>query len=177
MAPILQAYARCVGENTSGALLDIPEIPLEILDEEMKLERGYISSLENLHKALVLYLWLSYRFAGFFINQAMAFYVKRLVEEKIDKMLAEYSSSQEIREKIRRMREEALRQISKLNEPVAEPDDSQAQIEMPDAPLVPDEVPAQGPEGQESQSADPHIAEQRHGVDKLAEPTSGASPP
>lgn len=137
MPEILAAFARCVGDNSSGALLDIPETPLDILDEEIKPDRNYMERLESLHKALILYLWLSYRFAGVFINQAMAFHVKRLVEEKIDKMLAEYSSSPAIRERIKKMREDALRQISKLNEPLAKPDDSGFQMEMPDAPLLP----------------------------------------
>ena len=138
--PILAAFARCVGDNSSGALLDIPEIPLDLLDEDSKPDRSYMARLEALHKALILYLWLSYRFAGVFINQAMAFYVKGLVEERIDKMLAEYSSSPGIEERIRKMREEALREISKLNESIAESDDSRVQIEMPDAPLLPDGV-------------------------------------
>lgn len=149
MPDILAAFARCVGDNSSGALLDVPEIPLDILDEDIKTNRNYMERLESLHKALILYLWLSYRFAGVFINQAMAFHVKRLVEERIDKMLAEYSSSPAIRERIRKMREEALRQISKLNEPVAESDDSRFQVEMPDAPLLPDGVPDQGQDFQQ----------------------------
>lgn len=140
MPAILAAFARCIGDNSSGALLDIPEIPLDILDEDIKSDRKYMERLESLHKALILYLWLSYRFAGVFINQAMAFHVKRLVEEKIDKMLAEYSSSPAIRERIRKMREEALRQIGKLDEPVAESDDSRFQMEMLDAPLLPNGV-------------------------------------
>ena len=177
MAPILRAYARCVGDNTSGALLDIPELPLKVLDEDVKLEKSYIVRLENLHKATVLYLWLSYRFAGVFIDQAMAFYVKRLVEEKIDKMLAEYSSSPAIREKIKRMREEALRKISTLNESVAEPDTSQEQIEMLDAPSVPDDAPTQGPESQEAQSASPQFEGQPHTIDDWTEKSHAASQP
>lgn len=140
MPSVLLAFARCVGDNSSGALLDIPEIPLDILDEEIQANRDYMSRLESLHKSLILYLWLSYRFAGVFINQAMAFHVKRLVEERIDKVLAEYSSSPAIRERIKKMRDEALRQISKLDEPVAESDDSKVQIEMPDATLLPNGV-------------------------------------
>ena len=108
MDVILAAFARCVGENSSGALLDIPEMPLDILDEEITLNRHYLERLEMLHKALILYLWLSYRFAGVFINQAMAFHVKELVEERIDKMLAEFSASPQVRCKIRKIREQAL---------------------------------------------------------------------
>ncbi len=141
MPGILAAFARCVGDNSSGALLDIPEIPLDILDEDIKADRNYMARLESLHKALILYLWLSYRFTGVFINEAMAFHVKRLVEEKIDKMLAEYSSSPAIRERIKKMREEALRQISNLNERVAESGEPRVQMKLLDTPLLPDEVP------------------------------------
>ena len=149
MPSVLAAFARCVGDNSSGALLDIPEIRLDILDKPIVANRDYIANLESLHKTLILYLWLSYRFAGVFINQAMAFHVKKLVEERIDKMLAEYSSSPAIRERIKKMRDEALRQISKLNEPVAESDDSGVQIEMPDAPLLSEGVFDQGRESQQ----------------------------
>ncbi len=149
MPGILAAYARCVGDNSSGALLDIPEIPLDILDEEIKADRNYMARLESLHKALILYLWLSYRFTGVFINEAMAFHVKRLVEERIDKLLAEYSSSPAIRERVKEMREEALRQISKLNEGVAESGESRVQMKLLDTPLLPDGVSDQGQEFRE----------------------------
>ncbi|KAF6230965.1 hypothetical protein HO173_010873 [Letharia columbiana] len=156
MPAILAAFARCVGDNSSGALLDILEIPLDILDEDIRPDRAYMERLESLHKALILYLWLSYRFAGVFINQAMAFHVKRLVEERIDKMLAEYSSSPAIRESIKKMREEALRQISKLNEPVAESDDSSVQMKLPDAPFLPEGASDQE---QSSQQKDARLEE------------------
>ena len=121
MGLILSAYARCVGDNSSGALLDIPEVPLDVLDEEIRPREGYMGRLEILHKALILYLWLSYRFPGVFINQDMAFYVKRLVEERMDQMLAEFSSSPAIRENIRKMKAEALRTAGSYNESAAEP--------------------------------------------------------
>ena len=156
MAAILAAFARCVGDNSSGALLDIPEIPLDILNKDIKPSRNSMEMLESLHKALILYLWLSYRFAGVFINQTMAFHVKRLVEERIDKMLAEYSSSPAIRERIKIIREEARRQISKLNEPVAESHDSKVQTELPDASLLPNGASDQG---QDFQSEDALLKE------------------
>jgi len=143
MRTILQAFARCVGEHSSGALLEIPEIPLGVLTEEMKVNREYMERLESLHKALILYLWLSYRFAGVFINQAMAFYVKSLVEAKIDRMLAEYSASPAIRGNIRKMREEALRQISKLNKSFAGLETSQPETEIREGISVSEDQPDQ----------------------------------
>ncbi|KAL9096262.1 MAG: hypothetical protein Q9163_006460 [Psora crenata] len=116
MNVILAAFAKCVGESSSGALLDIPEVPLEILDEEITLNRSNLDRMEMLHKALILYLWLSYRFAGVFVNQAMAFYLKGLVEERIDKLLAEFSASPQVRERIRKMREKALQRVREVVE-------------------------------------------------------------
>ena len=162
MRSVLQAFAKCVGEHSSGALLDIPELNLDVLGQEMKVNRDYMERLESLHKALILYLWLSYRFAGVFVNQAMAFYVKRLVEEKIDKMLAEYSASPAIRERIRKMREEALRQISKLNKPISESEDSEAQVKMSEASLVLDSPSA---DERDMESEHPQIEEQLQGIE------------
>ena len=170
---IVAAFARCVGNNTSGALLDIPEINLDLLDKEMRIDREYMSGLEGLHQALILYLWLSYRFAGVFVNQAMAFYVKKLVEEKLDKMLTEYSASKEIRERIRKMREKALRHISKLNQPVPEPDDPQVGIEMPDLPSLVYDTPAEVSEEEELDLKIVQIQEQPHDMEELAKHNPG----
>ncbi len=174
MPGILAAYARCVGDNSSGALLDIPEIPLDILDEEIRADRNYMARLESLHKALILYLWLSYRFTGVFINEAMAFHVKRLVEERIDKLLAEYSSSPAIRERVKEMREEALRQISKLNEGVAESGESRVQMKLLDTPLLPDGVSDQG---QESREHSARLEENLQDVKTIAGDTRSVASP
>ena len=121
---ILQAFAECVGNRSNGALLEISALPLDILDQDTRADRDYMLQLEILHKALILYLWLSYRFAGVFISQEMAFYAKGLVEDKIDTVLAQYSSSPAIREKLRKLREEALRQLGQLDNPTNETDAS-----------------------------------------------------
>ena len=165
---IVAAFARCVGDNTSGALLDIPEINLDLLDEEIRVNRNYMAGLEALHQALILYLWLSYRFAGVFINQAMAFYVKKLVEERLDKLLAEYSASKAIRDGIRKMREKALRHITKLNQSVPVPDDSLARIEMPDLPSLVNDIPADVSEEEEIDLKIAQIQEQGHGIGRSA---------
>lgn len=123
---ILAAYARCVGENASGELLSIPEIPLDVLDEEVRPDREYMRRLEALHKALILYLWLSYRFTGVFVDQDLAFYVKRLTEEKIDVVLADFSASPTVRKQIQSMKREVLLQAQKLNEMEQDADASAA---------------------------------------------------
>ncbi|KAL8709961.1 MAG: hypothetical protein Q9220_005411 [cf. Caloplaca sp. 1 TL-2023] len=92
MIPILRAYAECVGNNAGGGILDIPALNLQLLNQVVNVgSRDYLEKLERMHKALILYLWLSYRFAGIFNTQAMAFYVKSIVEERIEQTLARVS--------------------------------------------------------------------------------------
>jgi ATP-dependent RNA helicase SUPV3L1/SUV3 len=86
---VVKALAKCVADQSGGELLDIKEINLELLDEPIDVEnKEYLRKLENLHSALTLYLWLSYRFAGVFRSQALAFHVKGLLEERIDTCLS-----------------------------------------------------------------------------------------
>lgn len=86
---VVKALAKCVADQSGGELLDIEEINLELLDEPVDVEnKEYLRKLENLHSALTLYLWLSYRFAGVFRSQALAFHVKSLLEERIDTCLS-----------------------------------------------------------------------------------------
>ncbi|KAG5984462.1 hypothetical protein E4U55_004682 [Claviceps digitariae] len=84
---VLRALARVVANNASGNLLDIKEIPLENLEakceKSVKNKIDYLAKLESLHVAINQYVWLSYRYAGIFQDQALAFHVRRLVEEKL----------------------------------------------------------------------------------------------
>ncbi|KAG6121157.1 hypothetical protein E4U13_005360 [Claviceps humidiphila] len=84
---VLRALARVVANNSSGSFLDIKEIPLEFLDVELSsFDQGaneYLAKLEALHVAINQYVWLSYRYAGMFRDQALAFHVRHLVEEKL----------------------------------------------------------------------------------------------
>lgn len=109
MKDVTVAFAECVANNTGGGLLDIKQLNLEILERPVTMDRDYLHLLETLHKALILYIWLSYRFVGVFNGQEMAFYVKGLVEERIDKGLAEVSST-------RKRKMKALRQLAMLED-------------------------------------------------------------
>ncbi|PNS16055.1 ATP-dependent RNA helicase suv3, mitochondrial [Sphaceloma murrayae] len=84
---IIPALAKCVEQQSGGALYDIAEIPLELLETEVKMDRPYLRQLELLHKAIVVYLWLSYRFAGVFSTRALAQEVKKRVEDRIGNVL------------------------------------------------------------------------------------------
>ena len=97
IAKIVVAYAACVSNQSGGALLDIKELSLEILEKSYRDSPLYLGQLESLHRALVLYLWLSYRFSGIFVSQAMAIHVKRLVEKEIDDILSEITQRAAIR--------------------------------------------------------------------------------
>lgn len=113
---VLQALAKCVASNGGGGLLDIPEIDLDVLDLEWTTAKEYLNKLENLHKALILYLWLSYRFAGVFTNQRMTFHVKTLVEEKIDKVLAQATYDKDKRKLLRKQQQKDLLRSLQVNE-------------------------------------------------------------
>ncbi|MCJ1249764.1 RNA helicase [Trapelia coarctata] len=106
---VVLAFAKCIATQSNGALLEIPALNISILDEEVSIaHRIYLERLESLHKALVLYLWLSYRFIGVFTSQDMAFHVKRLVEERIDSALSQVSQKEETRARLKRFREQAM---------------------------------------------------------------------
>jgi ATP-dependent RNA helicase SUPV3L1/SUV3 len=114
MKDIAKALASRLANNDSGKLLDIKELNLEILDyTRMSYPHGrveYLRHLEALHKGLVLYLWLSYRYVGIFQSQGLAFHVKAMVEEKIDEYLANLNYSPEVRRvRLQQMRQEAAR--------------------------------------------------------------------
>lgn len=97
---VAEALARCVAQQKDGGLLDVPEMPLEILDQPVSGDRQYLRRLEGLHRSLILYLWLSYRFGGVFTNRAMATHAKELVEEKIDRALLEFSANSSLRKSL-----------------------------------------------------------------------------
>lgn len=109
---MLKAYAKCVANSGGGELLNIPELDLNLLDEGITKDKSYLSKLEMLHKALVLYIWLSYRFTGVFTDRAMAFYVKGIVEKAIEAVLAEVSLDKGHAAYIRKLQREAIKRES-----------------------------------------------------------------
>lgn len=86
--PIIEALAAIIANRSATDLLEIPALNIELLDETHTEGKEYLSRLEALHQGITLYLWLSYRFAGVFRSQALAFHIKSLVEEKINESLA-----------------------------------------------------------------------------------------
>jgi ATP-dependent RNA helicase SUPV3L1/SUV3 len=109
---VITEFADCVAKQTGGELLDLQSLDLELLEMDIHAHpqgsKGYLKESEALHKALTLYLWLSYRFAGIFRSQALAFHVKGLVEEKIDQCLGEVHWDAARRKQLTRLRQKAV---------------------------------------------------------------------
>ncbi|TVY14953.1 Mitochondrial ATP-dependent RNA helicase suv3 [Lachnellula arida] len=114
--------AQCITKQTSGELLDLKSFPLELLDQDIHDHadgsKGYLKTAEMLHKALTLYLWLSYRFAGVFRSQALAFHVKALVEEKIDQCLADVRFDEDRRRRDNFLKHQAFKQQRETREQI-----------------------------------------------------------
>ncbi len=112
----VQEMARCVAEQSGGELLDLKCLNLELLDKDIS-EYGiymtdYMRAVESLHRIVTLYLWLSYRFTGVFRDQALAFHVKSLVEERIDLCLKDAHWDEKLRVRQARARERLLSRIA-----------------------------------------------------------------
>lgn len=120
---LMPAYAKCVAEQTGGAIFDFEELPLEILEADVSASRQYLRDLEQLHKGIVAYLWLSYRFAGVFYTRGLAFHVKSLVEAKIEEVLNKFSFTEGQRRRLaaQRKQELLLEMEAKAKEDKAQP--------------------------------------------------------
>lgn len=94
---IAYAFAKCVAKNTSGRLLEIESLPLNVLEQGVSGKKEYLQQLEILHRSVILYAWLSYRFGGVFTDRTLAGHVKELVEERMIRALTEFSSNQKLR--------------------------------------------------------------------------------
>jgi ATP-dependent RNA helicase SUPV3L1/SUV3 len=115
MHSILQVFGRCVAEMKMITIADIEEVPLEVLERPLTNDRSYLVELELLHKALVLYLWLSYRFVNVFKDREMAFYAKSLCEEKINRCLLEFSANPALRKRLQKMKDTGAAKAERLN--------------------------------------------------------------
>jgi ATP-dependent RNA helicase SUPV3L1/SUV3 len=107
---LMPALARCIATQSGGDLLDIEELPLDVLDENLDFTKESLTELERLHKGLVAYLWLSYRFAGVFRTRNLATHVKGLVEERIEYTLANMNLNDEKRRAMLLKRDKAQRE-------------------------------------------------------------------
>lgn len=101
---VLKALAKCVAKRKAVTIVDVPELPLDILELPPSGDRQYLLELELLHKSLILYLWLSYRFSNIFLDREMAIHAKEMCEEKINTTLLEFSANPKLRRRLLEMR-------------------------------------------------------------------------
>ncbi|KAH8714077.1 P-loop containing nucleoside triphosphate hydrolase protein [Phaeosphaeriaceae sp. PMI808] len=107
----LRSLAECVANGKSGSLLDMPRLPLHVMDTPPSGSRQYLYTLENLHKMLICYLWLSYRFPNVFTTRSLANYTKKLVEDQIERTLTKFSNTGQARIRRRLLREQAHEEL------------------------------------------------------------------
>jgi ATP-dependent RNA helicase SUPV3L1/SUV3 len=135
----LRALAECIADGKSGNLLDLDTLPLSVMDLPPSGDRAYLYKLEQLHKMLVCYLWLSYRFPNVFTTRTLANYTKKLVEDQIEKTLTEFSFIEQARMRLRKEREQARKRMEEEPEEVAiEQMGGQTQVSAP--PGMPEEA-------------------------------------
>ena len=140
----LRALAKIIAENGVGDLLSIKEIPLEYLEIDMRDTKRnaqeYLAKMEALHVALNSYVWLSYRYAGMFRNQGLAFHIRSLVEQRLIELLDQMDFTDQQLE-MRRSRVRARASLRKVNlDAIGEVSDQEELRELPidDVPLAED---------------------------------------
>lgn len=140
---LARAYARFVAQSKAVSIVDVEELNLELLEDEYVADRSYLRKLEELHKGVIVFMWLSYRFAGVFVERELALHVKHLVEARIEAVLEKLAFDYE---QMRTLREqEIIGRIVEESEDAAkarsEPDRAAGVLneEMPEDP-VPDRM-------------------------------------
>jgi ATP-dependent RNA helicase SUPV3L1/SUV3 len=107
----LRSLAQCIADGTSGNLLDMDTVPLHVMDQPPASGRAYLNMLENLHN-----LWLSFRFPNVLTSRKLANYAKKLVEDRIEKTLTDFSFTEEAKIKMKKRREKARQDIDDQGE-------------------------------------------------------------
>jgi len=105
---LARAYASAVAENKPKSLLDFEDVEsldLNLLQDEYEPDRQYLVKLEALHKAIIIFMWLSFRYSGVFVHRELAIHTKELVETRIEEVLSKLSFDYE---KMRKAREKAV---------------------------------------------------------------------
>ncbi|KAL3468653.1 ATP-dependent RNA helicase SUV3 [Aspergillus heterothallicus] len=137
------AFAQCIANHTNGRLLDIPGLNLEILEEPVSGNKEYLTGLESLHKSVILYSWLSYRFGGIFTDRTLAVHVKELVEERMVRALTEFSANKKIQKNASLLRQIALQKQLRNEEHLLgkeEESEESQDLENPEQSTVSEEV-------------------------------------
>lgn len=139
-AEIVRALAKLVAENKEGKLVDIPEIPLELLDEDIHeaVRRDaveYLYKLEGLFSALSQYTWLSYRYAGVFTQLEVALHARKIVGDRLVEVLEHMDFTAEdlvkLRKKNRRMAAKVAATEAKRSKLVQKEDGAEGEDDSP----------------------------------------------
>lgn len=102
---LINNFAKIVAEGRGINILDMPNLDLDILADDFTADRAYLSKVERLHKGIVIWMWLSYRFKSIFIERDLALHVKALTEARIEETLQKLSFDFQ---KMRAQREQAI---------------------------------------------------------------------
>lgn len=105
---LMHELATCIAEQQGGHLADIKSLDLELLEQPVTGERSCLLALENLHKNIITYLWLSFRFIGVFPTRQLAMHVKELVEASIEKSLSLFNFKFNMRRQISAARHQSM---------------------------------------------------------------------
>lgn len=114
---LILAYAKKVAEGKGVTVLDMNMLQLHLLDDEFTPSRAYLLDLERLHKGLVIWMWLCYRFPAIFVERELAMHVKQLTEARIEETLAKLSFDFQ---QIRKVREKAIAELLRDEQEVGE---------------------------------------------------------
>ncbi|KAF3003514.1 RNA helicase [Curvularia kusanoi] len=133
----LRTLAECIATGQEANLLELPNIPLDVMDEPPRGDREYLYSLERLHKMVILYLWLSYRFPNIFTTRSLANYTKKLLEDQIESVLTQFSTTElRLQQKAQRQRARAAEQEAKKAQKATQ----QPKKSIPAPPGLPEEA-------------------------------------
>ena len=124
---LARAYATMVGDARPANVLDIKELDIELLEEEYEANREYLRRLEGLHRGLIIFNWLAYRFTGVFQDQELAAHVKELVERRIEETLGKMSFDYR---RMRKTRDQALLDLLEDKEDASEPEKRKESLEV-----------------------------------------------
>ena len=136
---LARTYAELIAQNKGVSIAEIKELDLELLREDYTANRIYLRKLEALHKGVIVWMWLSYRFAGIFINRELAAHVKELVEKRIEDVLQamsfDFNNIKKRRDKaILDMLENETQQETKQSQDGDEDDAGDEMAKMPEDP-------------------------------------------
>ena len=138
---LARTYAELVAQNKGVSIAEIKELDLELLKEDYTANRGYLQKLEALHKGVIVWMWLSYRFMGIFMNRELAAHVKEMVEKRIEDVLQRMSFDfNNMKKRRERAIMDMLENESKQEEDEQSQDEKDAAAELEKMPEDPKEM-------------------------------------